>query len=69
MRRILKFFSRKIAQMVVAGGLLSLFLSTAAAQDAGLLAHWTFDEPSGSAAVDSVSGFNGTVLNAERVPG
>jgi hypothetical protein len=40
-----------------------------AAQQDGLLARWNFDEPSGVTATDSVSGFDGTVVNATRVPG
>jgi hypothetical protein len=37
--------------------------------DGGLLAHWTFDEPNGSAALDFAGGFNGEVVNAERIVG
>lgn len=35
----------------------------------GLIGLWTFDEATGSTAVDTVSGFNGTIVNATRVPG
>jgi hypothetical protein len=58
-----------LLRLFIAIAFLLVFSRDLSAQDDALLAHWTFDEASGSTAVDAVSGFDGTIVNADRVPG
>ena len=37
--------------------------------DSGLIGRWSFDEGSGTTAIDSISGFNGAIVNATRIAG
>lgn len=68
MNRPNPMFSRKRVLLILLVVLFGIHRNSFAQTD-GLLAHWTFDEESGSTAVDSVSGFNGVITNAIRVPG
>ncbi|GAG43024.1 unnamed protein product, partial [marine sediment metagenome] len=53
----------RTAKIIAMLGFLALCSSTLALGDTGLLAHWKFDEGSGTTAYDSVGGNDGTLIN------